>query len=91
MLDWALAVRWQYEQALRQAEELGEDERRERYKSLLRQTGLLTLQYAHKQHSCQALAKRLLRHLGELYRFVLHPEAPANNNLPERVLRPVVV
>jgi transposase len=38
-----------------------------------------------------ALAKRLLRHLDELFLFVLHPHLSADNNLAERALRSLVV
>src|SRR5579885_3530861 len=44
-----------------------------------------------KGHPCQALAKRLLRHQDELFVFVLEPGVPADNNLAERSLRPLVV
>jgi uncharacterized coiled-coil protein SlyX len=44
-----------------------------------------------KGHPCQALAKRLLRHQDELFVFVREPGVPANNNLAERSLRPLVV
>jgi transposase len=44
-----------------------------------------------KGHPCQALAKRLLRHEGELFVFVREPGVPADNNLAERSLRPLVV
>jgi transposase len=44
-----------------------------------------------KGHPCQALAKRLLRHQDELFVFVREPGVPADNNLAERSLRPLVV
>jgi transposase len=92
VVAWALAVRWQYEHARSEAEGLGVEERQALYQRLRRQTELLGLQYAQvKQHPCQALAKRLLRHMEELYQFVLHPQVRADNNLAERALRPVVV
>jgi len=37
------------------------------------------------------LAQRLVKHLGELFVFVQHPEVPPDNNLAERSLRPVVI
>ncbi len=43
------------------------------------------------QHPCCALAKRLLRHQDELFQFVLVPGLPADNNLAERSIRPLVV
>lgn len=92
VVAWALAVRYQYLDAC-QAQELAEPaERERRYALLWRRTELLGLQYAQvRKHPCQALAKRLLRHLDELYQFVLHPQVPADNNLAERALRPLVV
>src|SRR3954453_15960516 len=42
-------------------------------------------------HPCQALAKRLLRHQDELFKFVVVEGLSADNNLAERSLRPVVV
>lgn len=92
IVAWALAVRYQYLDAC-QAQALAEPTERERwYAALWRRTELLGLQYAQvTKHPCQALAKRLLRHLDELYQFVLYPDVPADNNLAERALRPVVV
>ena len=37
------------------------------------------------------MAKRLLRHQDELFQFVLLPGLPADNNLAERSLRPLVI
>jgi len=52
----------------------------------------LGLRYAQvKAHPCQTLAKRLLRHHGELFQFVKTPGVSADNNLAERSIRPVVV
>jgi transposase len=42
-------------------------------------------------HPCHTLAKRLLRHLEELFQFVLVPGLGADNNLAERSVRPLVV
>jgi transposase len=42
-------------------------------------------------HPCWALAKRLLRHQEELFLFVLVPDLPADNNLAERSIRPLVI
>jgi D-alanyl-D-alanine carboxypeptidase len=44
-----------------------------------------------KKHPCQALAKRLLRHMGDLFAFVRLDGLDADNNRAERLLRPVVV
>jgi hypothetical protein len=44
-----------------------------------------------KGHPCQALARRLLRHQGELFEFVQVPGLDADNNRAERLLRPLVI
>jgi transposase len=50
------------------------------------------LEYAQQQeHPCHALAQRIMRHLDELFVFVLIPGVPADNNLAERRLRTLVV
>lgn len=89
---WVLSVRSQYKAAQEAAILDDQAERQQVYDALRRRTDLLGLQYAQiKKHPCQALAKRLLRHQDELYQFVLYPDVPADNNLAERALRPVVV
>jgi transposase len=55
---------------------------------MTRQFGLL---YAQSDHPCRPLAKRLLRHMDELFLFVLHPDLAPDNNLAERSLRGLVV
>ena len=44
-----------------------------------------------KGHPCRALARRLLRHQGELFEFVRVPGLDADNNRAERLLRPLVI
>lgn len=62
------------------------------YEELLAQARALAEQYAsRKAHPCRALAKRLLRHQDELFQFVQRPNVPADNNLAERSIRPLVV
>jgi hypothetical protein len=62
------------------------------YREVLLLIRALGEQFAQaKGHPCQALAKRLLRHQDELFVFVLQPDVPADNNLAERSLRPLVV
>ena len=66
--------------------------REAQYVTLTSQIHALGLQYARsKQHPCQALAKRLLRHEDELFQFVLVEGLSADNNLAERAIRPLVV
>ncbi len=92
---WATAVRQLYDegQSLLKAErEPGGILRREKYIELVEGSHALGLEYAQvKDHPCQALAKRLLRHEEELFQFVLVPGLSADNNLAERGVRPLVV
>ena len=49
-------------------------------------------QYAlTSDHPCCTLAKRILRHQDEVFQFVLVPGLPADNNLAERSIRPLVI
>ena len=67
-------------------------ERKPAYRELVLLVHALGEQFAPaKGHPCQALAKRLLRHQDELFVFVREPGVPADNNLAERSLRPLVV
>ncbi len=62
------------------------------YVALVTRAHALGLEYAReKQHPCQTLAKRLLRHEDELFQFVLVAGLSADNNLAERSIRPLVV
>ena len=91
-LAWLQAVELQYRLAQEAAASSDPNERPRQYDSLWLRTQLLGLQYAQvKADPCQAMAKRLLRHIDELYQFVLHPQVPPDNNLAERALRPLVV
>jgi transposase len=60
--------------------------------SLTNKIYLMGIMYAsQKGHPCQALGKRLLRHLDELFQFVAHSNLASDNNLAERSLRSLVV
>ncbi len=64
----------------------------EKYIELVEGSHALGLEYAQlKDHPCQALAKRLLRHEEELFQYVLVPGLSSDNNLAERGVRPLVV
>jgi len=95
VLQWARDVRVLYEEAraaLAGIREHTDPEREALYHSLVERVQKLALPYARdKQHPCWALAKRLLRHQDELFQFVRVDGLPADNNLAERSLRPVVV
>jgi len=68
-----------------------QSEREEVYVALVSEVERLGLPYAREKHPCRALAKRVLRHQGELFQFVLVAGLAADNNLAERSLRPLVV
>lgn len=67
-------------------------ERRTEYADLFTQVCRLGEKYALTyDHPCRTLAKRVLRHQDELFQFVLVPGLPADNNLAERSIRPLVI
>ncbi len=87
---WAKAVKDMYLLAQQWLQE--GRQRQHAYRELGLLVRALGEQFAQaKGHPCQALAKRLLRHQDELFVFVRQPEVPADNNLAERSLRPLVV
>lgn len=87
---WAKAVKEVY--LLAQARLAQGRERQATYREAVLLVRALGEQFAQaKGHPCQALAKRLLRHQDELFVFVRQPGVPADNNLAERSLRPLVV
>jgi hypothetical protein len=95
VLQWARDVRALYDEAkaaLPGIKERTDQDREALYNSLVERSQTLALQYAQdKAHPCWALAKRLSRHQDELFQFVRVDGVPADNNLAERSLRPVVV
>lgn len=93
VVAWALGVKQLYLEAQQQlADGLSTAARCELAARLQRMAELFGLQYALVyDHPCCALAKRLLRHQDELFQFVRHAHVPADNNLAERALRPLVV
>ena len=92
---WATAVRALYDRAQAWRTTHGAADGQacaDAYRRLVRQAVTLGRRYAQEPaHPCQALAKRLLRHQDELFQFVARPEVPADNNLAERAVRPLVV
>ena len=95
VLAWAAAVRQLYDDAqswLAAHPAPSATARTQQYLRLYDRTCRLGQQYAQTPtHPCAVLAKRLLRHQDELFQFVLLPEVPADNNLAERSIRPLVV
>jgi transposase len=95
VINWAQAVRQLYDEGqawLSAHPTPSDEERRRQYSTLHERSVQLGQQYAHDQaQPCWALAKRLLRHQDELFLFVRLPGVPADNNLAERSLRPLVI
>jgi transposase len=93
VVAWALGVKGMYRYAAEQlSHHLAADERQSLYHKLWHMAEQFGLLYATAyNHPCCALAKRLLRHLDELFQFILYDHVPADNNLAERTLRPLVV
>jgi len=93
VVAWAQALRQLYDAAqawLAHAHTAAE--RRSQYAELYQRAAQLGQQYAlAPTHPCGTLAKRLLRHQEELFQFVLQLGVPADNNLAERSLRPLVI
>lgn len=93
--QWVVQVMTVYRlarQRLAQAPPLDGARRAALYARVVARVAALGRQYAQvRGHSCQALAKRLLRHQDELFQFVLVDGLCADNNLAERSLRGVVV
>ena len=95
VLKWAQEVRQLYDEGklwLVAHAAATAAERRQKYADLYQRACQLGQQYAlDHAHPCWALAKRLLRHQDELFQFVLVPDVPADNNLAERSIRPLVI
>jgi transposase len=93
VVTWAAAVRALYDEAKAWlADPRSATERRRKYTELYQRAEQLGQQYAFAPaHPCWTLAKRLLRHQEEVFQFVLRPGVPADNNLAERSLRPLVI
>ena len=93
--EWAQDVRALYDEAhswVHSQVQPTQAAREKLYVSWVARAHGLGLQHARsKQHPCQALAKRLLRHEDELFQFVLVDGLSADNNLAERSIRPLVV
>ena len=91
VLAWATALRAVYTQACaaRTAEVAARQQARTAGEAALWALGQ---QYAgDKGHPCAQLAKRLLRHHGELLVFLTAPGVTPDNNAAERSVRPLVV
>ncbi len=96
-ISWAEAVKAVYEEAKTQsarasALELNRLQRRrlrERLEALLEAMAGPVARNPHAPHC--VLAQRIMKHLGEMFVFVEHPQVPADNNLAERSLRPAVI
>jgi transposase len=91
--EWARSLRALYERGMAcvEAGASSQEEREKLYVALVSEAEELGLRYARTDHPCRALSKRVLRHLDELFQFVLVAGLAADNNLAERSLRPLVV
>jgi transposase len=91
VLTWAQAVRQVYVDALA-ARGLTDAERQTQRAQGEHQIQILGQQYGDVAgHPCRTLAKRLLRHQGELLVFLTVPGVAPDNNAAERQVRPLVV
>jgi len=96
VIAWAEAVKRVYEEAKAQSAratelELNRLQRRrlrEQFEAVLEKLAGPVARKAQAPH--RVLAQRIIKHLGELFVFVEHPEVPSDNNLAERSLRPAV-
>ena len=95
VIEWAQGVRQLYDEAcawLHTQVAPTAEERHQQAQTFSERADALGLRYAStSDHPCCVLAKRLLRHQDELFQFVLVPGLPADNNLAERSIRPLVV
>jgi transposase len=95
VVDWVKGVRGLYDEGqtwLTTHPTPTDAECATKYADLLARVCALGEQYALvAEHPCRVLAKRLLRHQDELFQFVRKPGVPADNNLAERALRPLVI
>ena len=95
VVQWATEVRQVYDEAqdwLGEHPQATAGERKAAYTQAFTRACALGQQYAQtRDHPCPTLAKRLLRHQDELFQFLLVPGLPADNNLVERSLRPLVI
>ncbi len=91
VLAWAEAIRHLYDRAVAVRDQ-SESIRRAHRSEGEAQIRVLGQQYcALKGHPCQTLAKRLLRHQGELLVFLTSLGVEPDNNRAERMVRPLVV
>jgi transposase len=95
VLTWARGVRQMYDDAhawLKAHAQATDRERTTMYEYLMGRAVALGRQYAkEREHPCNALAKRLLRHQDELFQFAVRDGVASDNNLAERAVRPLVV
>ena len=92
IVAWCVGVKNLYYLACQMADEAASQPERldavARFTEMARQFGL---PYAQADHPCRPLAKRLIRHMDELFLFILYEDLSPDNNLAERSLRSLVV
>ena len=87
IVAWCLGVKCLYHDARETVQKLATSADRQAFVTQLTEmTHLFGLMYAQVDHPCRALGKRLLRHMDELFLFVLHRDLSPDNNLAERAL-----
>lgn len=93
VLAWADALRKLYAAGKEfVARQPSAGERMRKYNQLRWQLEQLGQQYDKVEgHPCQTLAKRLIKHKDEMFQYVRLAGVPADNNLAERGIRPLVV
>ena len=97
VVAWAEAVKALYEEAKHlsvRAGEVGANrlQRRRLREQLEARLEVLARPVARRSDAPHGvLAQRIMKHLGEMFVFVEHPQVPADNNLAERSLRPAVI
>jgi transposase len=65
--------------------------RRKRRETFEQELEQLARPYCRSALPQRVLAERLMKHRGELFVFVHHPDVPSDNNAAERAIRPFVV
>ena len=92
VITWCVGVKNLYYLARELATTATSDaDRQQAVTRLVEMTRQFGVMYALTDHPCRPLAKRILRHIDELFLFVSQPDLAPDNNLAERALRALVV
>ena len=89
---WVGAIHALYLRAKQVASHPDESFRRRKVKQLHMELHALADQFREQEdHPAQTLAKRIVRFIGELLLFVVHPQVTPDNHRAERTIRPLVI